>query len=55
MMLPSLIPILMGGWLGGWVTAVLGLQAVNWLGAVVIAFVSALLVLALLRRLVPSR
>ncbi len=46
---------LIGGWLGGWVADVLGLQAVNWLGALVIAFVSAVLVLMLLRRIAPSR
>jgi uncharacterized membrane protein YeaQ/YmgE (transglycosylase-associated protein family) len=46
---------LIGGWLGGWAADVLGLQAVNWLGALVIAFVSAVLVLMLLRRIAPSR
>ncbi|MDI3341068.1 MAG: GlsB/YeaQ/YmgE family stress response membrane protein [Sphaerobacter sp.] len=45
----------LGGWLGGWVTGLIGLDAVNWLGSLVVAFVSAVLVLLLLRRVMPSR
>ncbi len=51
----ALVIGLFGGWLGGWVTNLLGLRAVNWLGALVIAFAGALVVLMLLRRIAPSR
>lgn len=51
----ALVIGLFGGWLGGWLTNLLGLEAVNWLGALVIAFVGALAVLMLLQRIAPSR
>jgi len=51
----ALVIGLFGGWLGGWVTGLLGLEAVNWLGALVVAFVGALAVLMLLQRIAPSR
>lgn len=45
---------LIGGWVGGWVTDLIGLEAVNWLGSLVVAFLGALLLLILLRRLSPG-
>lgn len=45
---------LLGGWLGGWVADLIGLEAVNWIGSLVIAFAAALLVLMLLRRVAPG-
>lgn len=45
---------LLGGWIGGWVTDVIGLEAVNWVGSLVIAFAAALLLLMLLRRVAPG-
>lgn len=42
---------LFGGWLGGWAADLIGLEAVNWIGSLVIAFVAALL---LLRRIAPG-
>lgn len=46
---------LIGGWLGGWVTDLVGLEAVNWLGSLVIAFVAAIALLMLLERVAPER
>lgn len=45
---------LLGGWLGGWVSDLIGLEAVNWIGSLVIAFAAALLMLMLLRRVAPG-
>lgn len=45
---------LIGGWLGGWLADVLGLESVNWIGSLVVAFVGALLILILLRRISPG-
>jgi uncharacterized membrane protein YeaQ/YmgE (transglycosylase-associated protein family) len=45
---------LVGGWLGGWVTDLIGLEAVNWIGSIVIAFVAAVLLLMMLRRVAPG-
>lgn len=45
---------LLGGWFGGWVADTIGLEAVNWIGSLVIAFVAALLLLMLLRRVAPG-
>lgn len=51
----ALLVGLVGGWLGGLLTDVIGLEAVNWLGAFVIALVGAILLLLLLRRMLPNR
>jgi uncharacterized membrane protein YeaQ/YmgE (transglycosylase-associated protein family) len=51
----ALLAGLIGGWLGGFVTELVGLKAVNWLGALVIAFIGSFVVLSLLRRMLPSR
>jgi uncharacterized membrane protein YeaQ/YmgE (transglycosylase-associated protein family) len=45
---------LVGGWLGGWVGDLIGLEAVNWIGSIVIALVAAILLLMLLRRVAPG-
>ena len=45
----------LGGWFGSWLTDLAGLEAVNWLGALLIAFVFAVLILLLLQRLAPAR
>jgi uncharacterized membrane protein YeaQ/YmgE (transglycosylase-associated protein family) len=44
-----------GGWLGGHVTNLLGLQAVNWVGSLVVAFSGAVGLIALIARMRPSR
>ncbi len=44
---------LVGGWVGGLLANVLGLQSVNWLGSLVVAFIGALIVLFILRRMAP--
>jgi uncharacterized membrane protein YeaQ/YmgE (transglycosylase-associated protein family) len=49
----ALLAGLVGGWVGGFVTDLIGLTAVNWLGALVIAFLGAYAVLLLLRRMLP--
>jgi uncharacterized membrane protein YeaQ/YmgE (transglycosylase-associated protein family) len=46
---------LVGGWLGGWVADLIGLEAVSWVGSLVIAFVAALLLLLILRKVAPGR
>jgi uncharacterized membrane protein YeaQ/YmgE (transglycosylase-associated protein family) len=46
---------LIGGWLGGLVTGAIGLKAINWLGAIAVAFASAVIVLAILRRALPGK
>lgn len=46
---------LLGGWLGGWVANIIGLEAVNWLGSLVVAFADALLVLFLFRSIAPGK
>ena len=45
---------LLGGWLGGWLGDMIGLEAVNWIGSIVIAFVAAVLMLLLLKRVSPG-
>jgi uncharacterized membrane protein YeaQ/YmgE (transglycosylase-associated protein family) len=45
---------LVGGWLGGWLGDIIGLEAVNWIGSIVIAFVAAVLLLMLLKRVSPG-
>lgn len=46
---------LVGGWLGGIAADFLGLEAVSWVGSLVLAFVAAVAVLMLLRRIAPGR
>ena len=46
---------LLGGVVGGWVTDLPGLEATNWVGAIVIAALGAVGVLPLLRRLQPAK
>jgi uncharacterized membrane protein YeaQ/YmgE (transglycosylase-associated protein family) len=46
---------LVGGWIGGWASDLIGLEAVNWIGSLVIAFAAAVLVLMLLRRVAPGK
>jgi uncharacterized membrane protein YeaQ/YmgE (transglycosylase-associated protein family) len=51
----ALVVGLLGGWLGGWLADVVGLEAVNWLGALIVAFAGALGILLLLQRVAPER
>ena len=51
----ALLAGLVGGVVGGWVTDLLGLESTNWVGAIVIAFLGAVGVLLLLKRLEPGR
>ena len=51
----ALVAGLVGGVVGGWVTDLAGLEATNWIGAIVIAALGAVGVLLLLRRLQPAR
>jgi uncharacterized membrane protein YeaQ/YmgE (transglycosylase-associated protein family) len=51
----ALLAGLAGGWLGGFVAELIGLEAVNWLGALVVAFLGTFVILFALRRLLPSR
>ena len=44
-----------GGWLGGFVANLLGLETVNWLGSLVVAFAGAVGIIALIRRTRPTR
>jgi uncharacterized membrane protein YeaQ/YmgE (transglycosylase-associated protein family) len=44
---------LIGGWVGGFLANLLGLQAVNWLGSLVVAFIGAALILLAVRRMTP--
>lgn len=46
---------LIGGIVGGWLADLLGLAAVGWLGALVVAFAGAALILWLLRRTTNGR
>jgi uncharacterized membrane protein YeaQ/YmgE (transglycosylase-associated protein family) len=46
---------LLGGWAGGLVTDLIGLEIVSWLGAFVVALVGAWALLALIRRMLPAR
>ena len=50
----ALVAGLVGGVVGGWVTDILGLEATNWVGAIVIAALGAVGVLLLLKRLHPA-
>ena len=50
----ALVAGLAGAVVGGWVTDLLGLEATNWIGAIVIAALGAVGVLLLLRRLHPT-
>lgn len=45
---------LVGGWLGGVAADFLGLEAASWIGSLVLAFVAAVAVLMLLRRISPG-
>jgi uncharacterized membrane protein YeaQ/YmgE (transglycosylase-associated protein family) len=46
---------LAGGWVGGWLADLVGLEAVNWLGSFIIAFIAAVILLMLLQRVAPAR
>jgi uncharacterized membrane protein YeaQ/YmgE (transglycosylase-associated protein family) len=46
----ALVLGLIGGWLGGWLAGLIGLEAVSWLGSLIIAFLAATGVLLLLRK-----
>jgi uncharacterized membrane protein YeaQ/YmgE (transglycosylase-associated protein family) len=41
---------LVGGWIGGWLLGVLGLEATGWLGSLVVAFLGAWGILELVKR-----
>jgi uncharacterized membrane protein YeaQ/YmgE (transglycosylase-associated protein family) len=45
---------LIGGWIGGLLFNLLGLQTANWFGSLVVAFVGGVIVLMLLRRMAPG-
>jgi uncharacterized membrane protein YeaQ/YmgE (transglycosylase-associated protein family) len=51
----ALVIGLAGGALGGWLTDLIGLDAVNWLGSLVVAFAGAAIILWLLRRVTGSQ
>jgi uncharacterized membrane protein YeaQ/YmgE (transglycosylase-associated protein family) len=51
----ALLAGIIGGAVGGWVTDLLGLEATNWVGALVVALLGAVGILLLLKRLEPSR
>lgn len=53
--LVALVVGLVGGIVGGWLADLLGLAAVSWLGALVVAFAGAALILWLLRRTTNGR
>lgn len=46
---------LLGGWVGGLLADLLGLDAVNWIGSIVIAFAAAVAFLLALQRVSPSK
>lgn len=50
----ALIIGLIGGWVGGFLANIIGLEAVNWIGSLIVAFVGAVLILLLFRRLSPN-
>lgn len=45
---------LLGGWLGGALFRVLGLEQANWLGSLVVAFVGASLIMFAVRKATPG-
>lgn len=47
----ALVVGLAGGGLGGWLSDLVGLRAVSWLGSLLLAFAGAWLILQVLRRL----
>jgi uncharacterized membrane protein YeaQ/YmgE (transglycosylase-associated protein family) len=51
----ALLVGLLGGWIGQIVANLVGLEAVNWLGSLVIAFVAALGLLLALRKVAPAK
>jgi uncharacterized membrane protein YeaQ/YmgE (transglycosylase-associated protein family) len=53
--LGALVLGVVGGLLGGWLTDLIGLEAVHWLGAIVVAFAGALIVLWLITHLLPGQ
>lgn len=50
----ALLVGIVGGWVGGFLFTVLGLEDVNVIGSVVVAFVGALIVLLVIQRVSPS-
>ena len=54
-LLGALVIGLIGGWVGSWLANLIGLEAVNWLGALVIAFLAAIGILLLLKRVAPGK
>lgn len=51
----ALVVGLLGGWVGGWLTDLAGLEQTNWIGSLVIAFVGASIILLVIRKLTPSK
>jgi uncharacterized membrane protein YeaQ/YmgE (transglycosylase-associated protein family) len=49
----AIVTGLVGGVVGGWVTDALGVEATNWIGAIVIAALGAVGVLMLIQRMHP--
>jgi uncharacterized membrane protein YeaQ/YmgE (transglycosylase-associated protein family) len=50
----ALVIGIVGGWLGGWLTDLIHLEAVSWLGSLVVAFAGACLLLWILRKALPA-
>ena len=46
---------LLGGWVGGLLADLLGLDAANWIGSIVIAFAAAVAFLLAIQRVSPSK
>jgi uncharacterized membrane protein YeaQ/YmgE (transglycosylase-associated protein family) len=46
---------ILGGVVGGWLTEWLGLEAVNWIGSLVVALAGAVLLLWLITRVLPKQ
>ncbi len=51
----ALVIGLLGGILGGWVADLIGLDAVSWIGSIVVAFAGAFVILWLINRATPGR
>ena len=48
--LGALVVGLIGGWLGGWIATLLGLEQANWIGALVVSFVGAWIILKMVSK-----
>lgn len=53
--LGAIVVGVLGGWIGGWLTDLLGLEEANWVGSIVVAFLGAFIVLSLMKRAQPQR